>query len=312
MFTCAVAVLCWVDCCGTCCHSSNSDPYRVAGCWLLLALHRTAHEYAVTAGDAVLGPIKWWHMGGGGDARVWYAEVLFFFSVQIPAGRTFQFAYVQWYEAFGGPFAGGRRHKDTRFPAALERRFPRVYLPEHELGQRYEVLPIEHILSPAPISDDVSLVHCQKTRAEIAALEVEAAVRTGKRALPEESKWNTPLIPWENNCPTVAAKRSCTDARCTWLHDDQMAGADQEKTKLRVVNLLVVQMSRGTWNPQWKLPGPPPRHVHVDLHSEELRQPPGRNAGDQVPEGQAAIVYDMAPEQVRCCQLVVYLMGNIV
>ncbi len=256
------------------------------------------------AGDATLGPIKWWHMGGGVHDRVWYAEVLFFFSLHIPPGQTFQFAYVQWYEAFGGPFSGGRRHKDTRFPAALDRRFPRVYLPEHELGQRYEVVPIKLVLSPAPISDDVSLVHVPKTRTDIAALEADAAARTGKRALPEESKWNAPLIPWENNCPTVAANRSCTDARCAWLHDDQMAGADQEKTRLRVVNLLVVQMSRGTWNPQWKLQPPPPRPEQADLHPEQFPQHAAReSAVDQVPQAQDPIVPERAPDQVRLCRL---------
>ncbi len=206
--------------------------------------------------------------------------------------------------------AGGRRHTDARFPAALERRFPRVYMPEHELGQRYEVVPVELILAPAPISDDVSLIHTPKTRAEVAALEVAAQVRTGKRALPEDQKWNPPLIPWENNCPTVAAKRRCTDAACRWLHDDQMAGADQEKTKLRVVNLLVIQMSRGTWNPKWKLPPPPPRQEPAPLHAADLLRPP---------PSEEAVVIDVAQEQnvvmdatqlqqVRHCAVMVWYM----
>jgi hypothetical protein len=194
------------------------------------------------------GPIRWWHMGGGAEDRVWYADVLLLFNVQGIGG----FAWVQWYEKFGGK-RGGKRHHDGYFPDIMDRRFPRLYLPEHHLGQEYEVVPLNKILGPAPMTKDVSVIHYtaaqEADRLELAGEEREAF-------LEEHGEYNEPLIPVEWNCENFTGD-SCRNAACTKLHENQMSGADQARTQLCVVNLLVLGMSRGVWRPPWQKAGAP-------------------------------------------------------
>ena len=97
-------------------------------------------------------------MMGGKMDRVWYADVLLLFQASVQTGANHvslrDFAFVQWFTSYGGPLdstGGQRRHVDHAFPAILNRRFPRVYLMEPELGRLYDVIPIEDILAPAPI-----------------------------------------------------------------------------------------------------------------------------------------------------------------
>jgi hypothetical protein len=185
--------------------------------------------------------------------RVWYADVLFLFHATVQTGANQvilrAFAFVQWFTSYGGPLdstGGQRRHVDHAFPAILNRRFPRVYLMEPELGRLYDVIPIEDILAPAPIHDDVSLVF--KTGVQLAdEKQLQGAERS---TFLKTHRYNVPLIPSERNCNRF---ETCVDPSCQKLHSEQMRGADQSKTRLQVVNLLVVLMSRGCQNPpaQW-------------------------------------------------------------
>ena len=191
-------------------------------------------------------------MGGTMD-RVWYADVIFLFQAPLLTGANHvvqrDFAFVQWFTSYGGPLdstGGQRRHVDHAFPAILNRRFPRVYLMEPELGRLYDVIPIEDILAPAPIHDDVSLVF--KTGVQLAdEKQLQGAERS---TFLKTHRYNVPLIPSERNCNRF---ETCVDPSCQKLHSEQMRGADQSKTRLQVVNLLVVLMSRGCQNPpaQW-------------------------------------------------------------
>lgn len=148
-----------------------------------------------------------------------------FFSVSIRSNQTpLQFVYVQYYKRFGGPVTGAPRHRDPRVPEILHRRMPRAYLPEHELGQRYDIFPLSAILSPAPICDDVSPVLAPQPSAEIAALEAAAAQAAAEQNKPKKKLeprlvWNAPIIPTYNNCPVVNAGRRCNNEDCLWLHD---------------------------------------------------------------------------------------------
>lgn len=63
---------------------------------------------------------------GDRAGRVWYGDVIMFFKAQVRASAdsliTMEFAYIQWYESFGGPLQG-KRHKDEGFPDVLNRRY---------------------------------------------------------------------------------------------------------------------------------------------------------------------------------------------
>jgi hypothetical protein len=101
---------------------------------------------------------------GQEQGRVWYAEVIMLFSMDFKSDEHSQqdFAWVQWYEPFGGPRDGSkRRHVDPDFPTWLEDYFPRMYLQEHtrQTGASYEIILVQDIISPAPITDDLSLMH---------------------------------------------------------------------------------------------------------------------------------------------------------
>ena len=97
--------------------------------------------------------------------RVWYADVIMFFSVKVQ-GEEHDLAWVQWYAKYGAE--KGRVHEDPNFPPALGRRFPRVFLPddgdalksEKEKQKRrqgrFDVIPLDSIIAPAPMCDDVS------------------------------------------------------------------------------------------------------------------------------------------------------------
>ena len=102
-------------------------------------------------------------MSGGLGSRVWYAEILLLFSIFIPDDNaTYELAWVRWYECYGQDSTGNQQHKDPRFPPALNRVFPRIYLPDHgesDIIKRkdFDVIEISSCLAPAPICDDVSV-----------------------------------------------------------------------------------------------------------------------------------------------------------
>jgi hypothetical protein len=111
-----------------------------------------------------LGPLSMHDLLGQQQARVWYAEIIMLFSMDLVGDTVTQkdFAWVQWYEPFGGTAAGsGRRHVDPDFPIWLEEYFPRIYLPEHtrQTGASYEIIVVQDIIGPAPITDDLSVMH---------------------------------------------------------------------------------------------------------------------------------------------------------
>jgi hypothetical protein len=104
-------------------------------------------------------------LAGDKEGRAWYGEVIFFFQVTVPGADhaaelvKYDFAWVQWYETFGlGPGRRGRRYVDPNFPPALRKPFPRIFLPEVELGATFECVPVSDIISPAPVSDDISIM----------------------------------------------------------------------------------------------------------------------------------------------------------
>ena len=68
-------------------------------------------------------------------------------------------AWVVWHENFGTSATDTRVHYDPSFPDVLRRHFPRLYVPEHRDGASYDVIPVRNIIAPAPLSDDVSLIH---------------------------------------------------------------------------------------------------------------------------------------------------------
>lgn len=103
-------------------------------------------------------------LGGGRQDRVWYAEVLMLFSVTIKGGtateQKINMAWVQWYERFGAPSEKDpRQHVDPDFPAVLDEYFPRLFLPEYELGAAYEEELVQSIIAPAPLCKDLSIMH---------------------------------------------------------------------------------------------------------------------------------------------------------
>ena len=67
-------------------------------------------------------------------------------------------AWIQWYEALGTWNTDTRVHKDPEFPESLGHHFPRIYLPEPNLGAAYNVILVQNIIAPAPVCDDVLLV----------------------------------------------------------------------------------------------------------------------------------------------------------
>ncbi len=58
---------------------------------------------------------------------------------------------------------------------------------------------------------------------------------------------NWPLIPTKFHCP----HKKCTSGGCTLLHSDQYAGGHIDEKHLKVVNLLVLEFSRGVWKQCW-------------------------------------------------------------
>jgi hypothetical protein len=196
----------------------------------------------------------WTQMYGGKTDRVWYAEVLTFLRAPVRGNsgevREHDFAWVQWYTSFGGPGPGtagaGRRFHDPRLPSILTRRFPRVYLMERELGRSYDVIPVSEIIAPAPIHDDVSVA--DRTGRMLA--DEQLLQGSARSEFLKHNPYNVPLIQPRWNCNRWA-EGYCQDPECTKLHEEQMRGADQARTRLLVVNLLVVQMSSGSLRPPW-------------------------------------------------------------
>lgn len=226
-----------------------------------------------------LGPLTQHDLLAEERARVWYADVIMFFSMILdPASEEEQlFAWVQWYEPFGGPRDGSdRRHVDPDFPSWIENFFPRVYLQEQtrKTGASYEIIRASDIIGPAPITDDLSLMHYsaeEEARARVLqprAAESEGSSNQKQRLTKAERRrmkalmqklpeLNEPLIPTKFQCP----RQRCTRKDCSLLHPEQFKGGDVDKTHLRVVNLLVFEFSRGVWHPPWSQV----RVVHIIL-----------------------------------------------
>ena len=193
------------------------------------------------------------------------------FTDRAGSSRNYNMAWVQWYESFGGPRDGSDRlHVDPDFPPALIDHFPRLYLPEYDLDAQFDVILVRDIIAPAPICPDLSLMHYSP--ADEAAAR-EPAQRAGsrqrqqqrreerQRLLQQEPNLNHPFIPSKFRCPT----KGCRRKRCTMLHPKQFAGADMDRTHLKVVNLLHFEMSRGVWNPVWVSAPPPPTPHPYDM-----------------------------------------------
>ena len=196
------------------------------------------------------GPIKWTQMFGGLTDRVHYAEVLLFFKAEFQTTtaekREECFAWVQWFHSFGSGLGESDSFTDPAFPSILTRRFPRVYMMEEDLGAKYDVIPVQHILAPAPLHDDVTLVF--KPALDIAN-ENGLAGRAREEFL-KANKYNETTIRPDWNCSRFA---TCNDPTCRRLHSWQMVHGDQARTRLYVVNLLVMQMSSGSLYqpPEW-------------------------------------------------------------
>ena len=102
---------------------------------------------------------------GGRKDRVWYADVKMLFKISMSTDdsdgqtlKTFDLAWIQWYEAFGvSSDRDNRVFSDPDFPAALVKHFPRLYLPEDSLGACYDVILTSNILCPAALGHDVTL-----------------------------------------------------------------------------------------------------------------------------------------------------------
>ena len=95
---------------------------------------------------------------------VWYTEVKMFFTCsfrtqELEHPKDYDFAWIQWYEAFGTSSAADARvHRDPNFPDSLRKYFPLLYLPECNMGTSYDVILVSNIIAPAPVCDDVSLM----------------------------------------------------------------------------------------------------------------------------------------------------------
>jgi len=189
----------------------------------------------------------------------------------------YDLAWVQWMENLGTSQTDPRVYTDPEFPAALTPYFPRIYLPEYKLGAAYDVILTKYIIGPAPASDDIS--QCQSlptavirkgkgTKSKKVKLQIRISVlccagREGGREGGREpeggfaycyhtvclqidfSSIARPSIPAHHLCRV----RGCTRPNCSRLHPAQYAGAKAGVTVLRAVNLLLVFMSRGLWNP---------------------------------------------------------------
>ena len=123
----------------------------------------------------------------------------------------------------------------------LEEWYPRIYLPEEDLGRVYGVVPVSNIICPAPVMPDISLVHV----AELEHVQEEGLRgKARKERLQGNPKFRPPLIPKHWLCP----REKCNSFACLQLHKQQYPGADLKRTHIYVLNLLLVAMSRGTWD----------------------------------------------------------------
>ena len=154
------------------------------------------------------------------EGRVWYAHVILLFQVRVeedtekgPKASTKDLAYVTWYERLGScAKEETRKFNDPDFPAVLGDLFPRIYLVEPDLDPCYAVIPVEDIISPAPIHDDVSVRHV--TAVDIAngqALTGAARASHLQRADPLEPA----LIPDRHQCKQERKNTPCTIPSCT-------------------------------------------------------------------------------------------------
>ena len=158
-------------------------------------------------------PLEFEDLVGENESRVWYAKVLLVFAVdrpqldrQIPS----HFAWVQWYENFGvdrGNPRGvckGRRHIDPDRPEVLNKYYPRLFLPgigSTNRGASWDLVPVQDIICPAPISPDVSIIH----------IDAETEARARQLQGPDRRKFLLEFPPfWEPYLPTAhQCKKAC-------------------------------------------------------------------------------------------------------
>jgi hypothetical protein len=145
------------------------------------------------------------------------------------------------------------RYQDPDYPEWFTGYFPRILLPHRNLGADYEIVRVRDIIGPASISDDLSLMHYDPAD-EAAARQKHLKQPRSRKASVQRKKMmqelpdlNWPLIPTKFHCP----HKKCTRRGCTLLHSDQYAGGHIDETHLKVVNLLVLEFSRGVWKPCW-------------------------------------------------------------
>ena len=145
------------------------------------------------------------------------------------------------------------RYQDPDYPEWFTGYFPRILLPHRNLGADYEIVCVRDIIGPASISDDLSLMHYDPAD-EAAARQKHLKQPRSRKASVQRKKMmqelpdlNWPLIPTKFHCP----HKKCTRRGCTLLHSDQYAGGHIDETHLKVVNLLVLEFSRGVWKQCW-------------------------------------------------------------
>ena len=145
------------------------------------------------------------------------------------------------------------RYQDPDYPEWFAGYFPRILLPHRNLGADYEIVRVRDIIGPASISDDLSLMHYDPAD-EAAARQKHLKQPRSRKASVQRKKMmqelpdlNWPLIPTKFHCP----HKKCTSRGCTLLHSDQYAGGHIDETHLKVVNLLVLEFSRGVWKQCW-------------------------------------------------------------
>lgn len=182
-----------------------------------------------------------------------------------------QCIFICRYEKYGAEDKFKRVHHDPDFPRVLIPFFPRIYLPEYSLYPNYEVIEVCNIISPAPLSVDVTVMHYSPADEADAREEQGSAASAAQRrqmrqqTLQTEPLLNLPYLPTKFICP----RPDCQQQGCTMLHKDQFLGGDVDKTILYTCNLLAFEMSRGVWNPLWQNNGNSSAVSHEDAEDPD-------------------------------------------
>lgn len=147
-------------------------------------------------------------------------------------------AWVSWYEALADPDKHPSKFSDPGFPSAMHHWYPRIFHPEVSLGRVYSVQLVKDLICPTPMTADVTLLH-QSRLEECRDLGLRGPAR--KEHLAKELTCLLPDALW-------CGRSNCQSPQCPLLHSAQCPGLDRKTTQIKVVNLMLVAMSRGIWS----------------------------------------------------------------